>query len=173
MLVEARARIFEREDAAPQTPTSPFALGVASSFRGRAWRMRGYDAQLAGELELTGISGGLAQTLTESALRNGVGARLSLAGDPFTALFSESTARVVVTTSDPQAVKTTAQWAGVRVTDEQPVLFSDRGRPDGVFDQVVVDPREGVLLVRDQHIPVVEQVGACLSQLRLWQYLLQ
>ena len=45
--------------------------------------------------------GGLAQTLAESALRYGVGARLQLAGDPFTALFSESTARAVVTTSDP------------------------------------------------------------------------
>jgi phosphoribosylformylglycinamidine synthase len=61
--------------------------------------------------------GGLAQTLAESALRHGVGARLQLTGDPFTALFSESTARVVVTTSDPGAVKTTAQWAGVSVTE--------------------------------------------------------
>src|SRR4051812_13077940 len=61
--------------------------------------------------------GGLAQTLAESALRYGVGARLHLDGDPFTALFSESTARVVVTTPDPGGVKTTAQWAGVSVTE--------------------------------------------------------
>jgi len=65
--------------------------------------------------------GGLAQALAESALRRGVGARLSLGrvddGDPFTALFSESAARAVVTTSDPGAVKTTADWAGVRVTE--------------------------------------------------------
>ncbi|SOD94471.1 phosphoribosylformylglycinamidine synthase subunit PurL [Blastococcus haudaquaticus] len=61
--------------------------------------------------------GGLAQGLTESALRHGVGARLRLDGDAFTALFSESTARVVVTTSDPGGVKTTAQWAGVPVTE--------------------------------------------------------
>jgi phosphoribosylformylglycinamidine synthase len=61
--------------------------------------------------------GGLAQTLTESALRHGVGARLRLTGDPFTALFSESVARAVVTTTDPGAVKTTAQWAGVTVTE--------------------------------------------------------
>ncbi|TQN41096.1 phosphoribosylformylglycinamidine synthase subunit II [Blastococcus colisei] len=61
--------------------------------------------------------GGLAQTLAESALRYGVGARLSLGDDPFTALFSESTARVVVTTSDPGGVKTTARWAGVSVTE--------------------------------------------------------
>ncbi len=40
--------------------------------------------------------GGLAQTLAESCLRNGVGATVELAGDPFVALFSESVARVVV-----------------------------------------------------------------------------
>jgi phosphoribosylformylglycinamidine synthase subunit PurL len=61
--------------------------------------------------------GGLAQALAESALRYGVGAGLRLAGDAFTALFSESTGRVVVTTSDPGGVKTTAQWAGVPVTE--------------------------------------------------------
>ncbi|GAA3157449.1 phosphoribosylformylglycinamidine synthase subunit PurL [Blastococcus jejuensis] len=61
--------------------------------------------------------GGLAQALAESALRHGVGAVLRLTGDPFTALFSESTARAVVTTSDPEAVKATARWAGVAVTD--------------------------------------------------------
>ncbi|RBY92377.1 phosphoribosylformylglycinamidine synthase subunit PurL [Blastococcus sp. TBT05-19] len=61
--------------------------------------------------------GGLAQGLAESALRYGTGARLRLDGDAFTALFSESTARVVITTSDPGGVKTTAQWAGVRVTE--------------------------------------------------------
>ncbi|MCW2581060.1 MAG: phosphoribosylformylglycinamidine synthase, partial [Blastococcus sp.] len=61
--------------------------------------------------------GGLAQTLAESALRHGVGARLRLDGDAFTALFSESAARAVVTTTDPGGVKTTAQWAGVPVTE--------------------------------------------------------
>ena len=38
-----------------------------------------------------------------AALRHGVGAALQLAGDPFTALFSESAARAVVTTTDPEA----------------------------------------------------------------------
>jgi phosphoribosylformylglycinamidine synthase subunit PurL len=61
--------------------------------------------------------GGLAQALTESALRHGVGAVLRLGDDPFTALFSESAARAVVTTSDPGGVKVTAQWAGVAVTE--------------------------------------------------------
>ena len=50
-----------------------------------------------------------------------MGARLTVGRpddvDLFTALFSESAARVLVTTSDPGAVKTTADWAGVRVTE--------------------------------------------------------
>jgi phosphoribosylformylglycinamidine (FGAM) synthase-like enzyme len=61
--------------------------------------------------------GGLAQALTESALRHGIGARLALRGDPFVALFSESTARALVTTTDPAAVRTTAERAGVPVTE--------------------------------------------------------
>jgi phosphoribosylformylglycinamidine synthase len=61
--------------------------------------------------------GGLAQALAESALRYGVGARLHLESDPFTALFSESAARAVVTTSDPDAVRTAAAAAGVPVTE--------------------------------------------------------
>jgi phosphoribosylformylglycinamidine synthase II len=61
--------------------------------------------------------GGLAQALAESALRQGVGAQVALGDDPFTALFSESAGRVLVTTSDPGAVTTAADWAGVRVTE--------------------------------------------------------
>jgi phosphoribosylformylglycinamidine synthase len=60
--------------------------------------------------------GGLAQALTESALRHGTGARLALDGDPFVALFSESTARVLVTTTDAEAVKASARFVGVPVT---------------------------------------------------------
>jgi phosphoribosylformylglycinamidine synthase subunit PurL len=41
--------------------------------------------------------GGLAQALAESALRHGVGVDVALEGDPFVGLFSESTARAVVT----------------------------------------------------------------------------
>jgi phosphoribosylformylglycinamidine synthase len=84
--------------------------------------------------------GGLAQTLTESALRHGVGARLQLAGDAFTALFSESTGRVVVTTSDPAGVTTTAQWAGVAVTE----LGTTGGEAltlDGVLDLPLAELR--------------------------------
>jgi phosphoribosylformylglycinamidine synthase len=41
--------------------------------------------------------GGLAQALVESSLRRGIGATVSLMGDPFVGLFSESAARAVVT----------------------------------------------------------------------------
>jgi phosphoribosylformylglycinamidine synthase II len=60
--------------------------------------------------------GGLAQALAESALRYGVGARLSLT-DPFTALFSESAARALVTTSDPAVIRAAAEAAGVSITE--------------------------------------------------------
>ncbi len=40
--------------------------------------------------------GGLSQTLVESCLRGGLGARITLQGDPFVALFSESVARAMV-----------------------------------------------------------------------------
>jgi phosphoribosylformylglycinamidine synthase II len=61
--------------------------------------------------------GGLAQALAESALRHGVGARLAITGDAFTALFSESAARALVTTGDPAAVRAAAEAAGVPVTE--------------------------------------------------------
>ncbi|BEP13758.1 phosphoribosylformylglycinamidine synthase subunit PurL [Acidothermaceae bacterium B102] len=44
--------------------------------------------------------GGLAQALVESCLRHGLGASVSLDGDAFVALFSESTARALVTVGD-------------------------------------------------------------------------
>ncbi|MCZ2838229.1 phosphoribosylformylglycinamidine synthase subunit PurL [Modestobacter sp. VKM Ac-2985] len=61
--------------------------------------------------------GGLAQALTESALRYGTGARLTVPGDPTAALFGESVARVVVTTTDPAGVRAAADAAGVPVTE--------------------------------------------------------
>lgn len=52
--------------------------------------------------------GGLAHALVESCLRHGVGARVSLSGDPFVALFGESVARVVVTVAADDADRVTA-----------------------------------------------------------------
>jgi len=46
-----------------------------------------------------------------------VGATLQLTGDPFTTLFSESVARVVVTTTDAAGVRAAAERAGVPVTE--------------------------------------------------------
>jgi phosphoribosylformylglycinamidine synthase subunit PurL len=58
--------------------------------------------------------GGLAQALVESCLRGGIGCRITLQGDlePFVALFSESTARAVVTVAEdlvPRLVDLCAQ----------------------------------------------------------------
>ncbi|SCX45594.1 phosphoribosylformylglycinamidine synthase [Klenkia marina] len=61
--------------------------------------------------------GGLAQALTESALRYGVGATVRVEGDPTAALFAESVARAVVTTTDAAAVRAAAEAAGVPVTE--------------------------------------------------------
>ncbi|WP_181309629.1 phosphoribosylformylglycinamidine synthase subunit PurL [Nocardioides campestrisoli] len=66
--------------------------------------------------------GGLAQALAEASFKHGVGAEVSLAevagGDAFVALFSESTARALVTATDEQAEAFTALAArhGVPVT---------------------------------------------------------
>jgi phosphoribosylformylglycinamidine synthase subunit PurL len=57
--------------------------------------------------------GGLAQGLIEAALINSIGATVSLEGDAFTALFSESAARAIVTTDDPEAVLGLAADLGV------------------------------------------------------------
>ncbi|MGY1838876.1 MULTISPECIES: phosphoribosylformylglycinamidine synthase subunit PurL [unclassified Modestobacter] len=85
--------------------------------------------------------GGLAQALTESALRHGTGARLSVAGDPTAALFSESVARVVVTTADPAAVRAAAESAGVAVT-ELGTTGGDALVLDGLLELPLAELRE-------------------------------
>ncbi len=40
--------------------------------------------------------------------------------------------------------------AGIGVADEEPVLLPDRGGPDGIFNEVVVDPGLAVLEVRGE-----------------------
>ncbi|WP_138733564.1 phosphoribosylformylglycinamidine synthase subunit PurL [Modestobacter excelsi] len=85
--------------------------------------------------------GGLAQALTESALRYGVGARLRVEGDPTAALFAESGARAVVTTSQPDTVRTAAQAAGVPVT-ELGTTGGDALVLDGLLDLPLAELRE-------------------------------
>jgi phosphoribosylformylglycinamidine synthase len=53
--------------------------------------------------------GGLAQALTESCLRYGVGVTVELSGDPFTMLFSESAGRAIVAVSPEHA----AEWLAI------------------------------------------------------------
>jgi phosphoribosylformylglycinamidine synthase len=57
--------------------------------------------------------GGLAQALVEASLIGGTGATVSVAGDAFVGLFSESAARAIVTTSDVDAVLALATKYGV------------------------------------------------------------
>ncbi|WP_433466035.1 phosphoribosylformylglycinamidine synthase subunit PurL [Spirillospora sp. CA-128828] len=62
--------------------------------------------------------GGLSQTLVESCLRGGLGARITLHGDPFVALFSESVARSMVAVRPGAEARLAAlcESAGVPVT---------------------------------------------------------
>jgi phosphoribosylformylglycinamidine synthase len=61
--------------------------------------------------------GGLSQTLVESCLRGGLGCRVSLPGDPFVELFSESVARAVVAVRPEHEARVAAlsESAGVPV----------------------------------------------------------
>jgi phosphoribosylformylglycinamidine synthase len=79
--------------------------------------------------------GGLAQALVESVLRNGVGAAVSLEGDPFVALFSESAGRVLVTVpaGDVDRLRGLAARHGVPVT-ELGSTGGDKLVVDGQFD---------------------------------------
>ncbi|MCO7218825.1 phosphoribosylformylglycinamidine synthase subunit PurL [Klenkia sp. PcliD-1-E] len=83
--------------------------------------LAGLLARLAADGAVTSAhdlaDGGLAQALTESALRHGVGATVRVDGDATAALFAESVARAVVTTADPAAVRAAAEAAGVPVTE--------------------------------------------------------
>jgi phosphoribosylformylglycinamidine synthase II len=90
--------------------------------------------------------GGLAQTLAESCLRNGIGAAIELedvaAGDAFVALFSESAARVLVTVApdDEERLFELAADHGVPVTS----LGQTRGdllSVAGLFDVPVEELR--------------------------------
>jgi phosphoribosylformylglycinamidine synthase len=65
---------------------------------------------------------------------------LQLGDDPFTALFSESTARAVVTTSDPRRVQRAAETAGVRVT-ELGTTGGDALVVDGLLDLGLAEAR--------------------------------
>jgi phosphoribosylformylglycinamidine synthase II len=87
--------------------------------------------------------GGLAQALAESCLRHDVGASVSVTGDAFVDLFSESTGRVVVTVDADDVVRLTelATAHGVPVTH-----LGETGGPGlavaGQFDLPLAELRE-------------------------------
>ena len=68
---------------------------------------------------------------------------------------------------DDKRVDDGGTLAGVGMANEEPVFLADGGRPDRIFDEVIVDARERVSLVCDQHVPVVEQVRARFAEFGL------
>ena len=102
-----RLRLGERRARPPRRAARRRSTWPPSGALGELLAALGRDGLVSSAHDLA--DGGLAQALAESALRYGVGARLRLDGDAFTALFSESAARAVVTTSDPAAVRAAAE----------------------------------------------------------------
>lgn len=88
--------------------------------------------------------GGLSQALAECAIQSGIGAEVALDGDPFVALFAESTGRVLVTTHlhDGDAL--------LRLASEHDVVVTEIGVTGGDVIKV-----EGQL-----EIPVAELADA-------------
>jgi phosphoribosylformylglycinamidine synthase len=76
----------------------PRARLEAEAALARTLRACADDELLTGAHDLS--DGGLAQTLVESALLRGIGAEVTVSGDPFVHLFSESTARALLTCRD-------------------------------------------------------------------------
>ncbi len=63
--------------------------------------------------------GGLAQALAESCLRRDIGAEVSLQGDPFVDLFSESAGRAIVTTTEANTGAVVAMAGSLGVPIQQ------------------------------------------------------
>jgi phosphoribosylformylglycinamidine synthase subunit PurL len=76
--------------------------------------------------------GGLAQALVESCLVTGRGCDVELTGDPFVALFSESSARVLVSVPDPDAFTARCDAAGLPWQRLGMVSATDTLRIEGV-----------------------------------------
>jgi len=88
--------------------------------------------------------GGLAQALVEAALRRGRGARVALAGDPFVQLFSESTARAVVSVRREalEDLLALARKHGVEATRLGAVTADETLAVDGVLAIALGELRE-------------------------------
>ena len=99
-----------RRPPAPRRPAAEKSLGLLLADAGRSGIVTS-----AHDLS----DGGLAQSLVESCLRQGVGATVSVGDDPFVGLFSESTARALVTVplAQRQSFVAMAEALGVPVTE--------------------------------------------------------
>jgi phosphoribosylformylglycinamidine synthase len=92
--------------------------------------LRGGDVSAAHDLS----EGGLAQALVESCLVTGRGCDVELTGDPFVALFSESSARVLVSVPDVTSFTTRCDAAGMPWTRLGTVSAQSSLRIEGVGD---------------------------------------
>jgi phosphoribosylformylglycinamidine synthase II len=109
------------------------------------------DGMLSAAHDLS--DGGLAQALVESALRNGVGARVVLPEDanPFVSLFSESAGRVLVAVPRSEEARFTEMctvralpWARIGVVDVQSGALEIQGQFTVPLDELR-DAHEGTL----------------------------
>ncbi|RAY13833.1 phosphoribosylformylglycinamidine synthase subunit PurL [Actinomadura craniellae] len=99
------------------------------------------DGLLAAAHDLS--DGGLSQALVESCLRGGLGCRVTLPGDPFTTLFSESVARAVVAVRPGGESRLAAlcEAAGVQAT-QLGVIGGDSLTVEGLFSIPLSELRE-------------------------------
>jgi phosphoribosylformylglycinamidine synthase len=86
--------------------------------------------------------GGLAQALVESCLVTGRGCDVELTGDPFVALFSESSARVLVSVADPDAFTARCAEAGLPWQRLGAVSATNSLRIEGVGELALAELRE-------------------------------
>ncbi len=100
-----------------------------------------HEGLLSGAHDLS--DGGLSQALVESCLRGGLGVRVTLPGDPFVALFSESVARAVVAVRPGSEARLgqLCEAAGVPAT-QLGVVGGDSFTVEGLFSIPLHELRE-------------------------------
>jgi phosphoribosylformylglycinamidine synthase len=86
--------------------------------------------------------GGLAQTLVESCLLTGRGCDVELTGDPFVALFSESSARVLVSVANPDEFTARCDEAGLPWQRLGAVSATSALRIEGIGELALTELRE-------------------------------
>jgi phosphoribosylformylglycinamidine synthase len=86
--------------------------------------------------------GGLAQALVEAALLTGRGCDVELTGDPFVALFSESSARVLVSVANPDELTARCDAAGLPWQRLGQVADTTSLRIEGVGELALAELRE-------------------------------